>query len=388
MAPTEVLAEQHAASVGALLDGVTVPDPGNLFGDRPLRVELLTNRVAAAERREVLAGLADGTVDVAIGTHALIQEGVAFHRLGVVVVDEQHRFGVEQRAALRSKTDDSAVPDTLVMTATPIPRTAAMTVYGDLDVSVLDELPAGRTPIATQWANGPLMESAVWADVRDEVAAGRQAYVVCPLIEDSEKLEVASAEETFRRLGADELAGLRLGLLHGRLTPADKEMTMDLFRSGGLDVLVATTVIEVGVDVPNATVMVILDADRFGIAQLHQLRGRVGRGTHASRCWLVTQLVEGPSPRVEALVDSTDGFQLAEIDLDLRGEGTLMSTAQKGRSDLRLASLRRDRELVGHAREAAFGIVAADPGLGDHDRLADELELLVSDRDEEFLAKG
>jgi ATP-dependent DNA helicase RecG len=387
MAPTEVLAEQHASSVRNLLDGVTVPDPNNLFGDRPLRVELLTNRIGGADRREVLAGLADGTVDIVIGTHALIQEGVAFNSLGAVVVDEQHRFGVEQRAALRDKSS-GGVPDLLVMTATPIPRTAAMTVYGDLDVSVLDELPPGRTPIVTKAAHGPLLEAEVWAEVREHVAAGRQAYVVCPLIEESEKLEVSSAEETYDRLAAGELAGLGLGLLHGRLTPAEKEMTMDLFRAGRLDVLVATTVIEVGVDVPNATIMVVLDADRFGIAQLHQLRGRVGRGEHASVCWLVTQQTDEPSPRVDALVASTDGFELAEVDLELRGEGTLMSTAQKGRSDLKLASLRRDRELVALARDAAFEIVDEDPTLVDHPELADELELLFTERDESFLAKS
>jgi ATP-dependent DNA helicase RecG len=263
-----------------------------------------------------------------------------------------------------------------------------MTVYGDLDVSILDELPPGRTPITTSWANGPLMETGVWAEVRGQVAEGRQAYVVCPLIDESEKLEVASAQETFERLRDGELEGLRLGLLHGRLTPSEKELTMDLFRAGRLDVLVATTVIEVGVDVPNATVMVILDADRFGIAQLHQLRGRVGRGAHASTCWLVTQQVEGPSPRVEAIVATTDGFELAEVDLDLRGEGTLMSTAQKGRSDLKLASLRRDRALVELAREAAFAIVDDDPHLARHDGLADELDLLFSERDEAFLSKG
>jgi ATP-dependent DNA helicase RecG len=393
MAPTEVLAEQHATSVRRMLEGVTVPDPENLFGDRPLRIELLTNRIAGGDRRDVLAGLAGGTVDIAIGTHALIQEGVQFHSLGVVVVDEQHRFGVEQRAALRSKGDDDAVPDVLVMTATPIPRTAAMTVYGDLDVSVLDELPPGRTPIATHWADGPLMEQAAWASVRDEVAAGRQAYVVCPLIDESEKLEVASAQETFDRLARDELKGLRLGLLHGRLPSAEKEAVMDKFRAGQMDVLVATTVIEVGVDVPNATVMVILDADRFGIAQLHQLRGRVGRGQHASSCWLVTNggSAGAPSegnPRVEALVASTDGFELAEVDLELRGEGTIMNTAQKGRNDLKLASLRRDRELVALAREAAFEIVDADPLLGDHPVLLDELRLLFSAEAEEFLFKN
>ncbi len=388
MAPTEVLAEQHAASVRALLAGVSVPDPGNLFGDRPLRVELLTNRVTAGDRRSVLAGLADGTVDIAIGTHALIQEAVDFASLGVAVVDEQHRFGVEQRAALRAKTADGVVPDTLVMTATPIPRTAAMTVYGDLDVSVLDELPPGRTPIETQWANGPIMETAAWDEVRTEVADGRQAYVVCPLVGESDKLEVASAEETFERLSSGELHGLRLGLLHGRMSSAEKEATMDRFRAGALDVLVATTVIEVGVDVPNATVMVILDADRFGIAQLHQLRGRVGRGVHASSCWLVTQESDAGNARVEALVASTDGFALAEVDLDLRGEGTLMSTAQKGRSDLKLASLRRDRKLVELARDAAFEIVDADPHLAASPLLADELDLLLTATDEEFLTKG
>ncbi|CAN5571069.1 ATP-dependent DNA helicase RecG [soil metagenome] len=392
MAPTEVLAEQHATSVRRLLHDVMVP-AHNLFGDRPLRVELLTNRVTGNERREVLAGLADGTVDIAIGTHALIQEGVAFQSLGVVVVDEQHRFGVEQRAALRAKGDGDLVPDVLVMTATPIPRTAAMTVYGDLDVSVLDEMPPGRTPIKTVWAAGPLMEQGAWATVRDEVAAGRQAYVVCPLIEESEKLEVASAQETFDRLRLDELKGLRLALLHGRMPSTEKEATMDRFRSGEIDVLVATTVIEVGVDVPNATVMVVLDADRFGIAQLHQLRGRVGRGEHASQCWLITQqaaagkAAEG-NPRLQALVATTDGFELAEVDLELRGEGTLMNTAQKGRSDLRLASLRRDRELVVQAREAAFELVDADPMLDDNPILLDELRLLFTADDEAFLFKN
>ncbi len=401
MAPTEVLAEQHATGVRALLDGVSVPDPGNLFGDRPLRVELLTNRVTGADRKDVLAGLADGSVDIVIGTHALIQDAVDFASLGAVVVDEQHRFGVEQRAALRAKTVGGAVPDMLVMTATPIPRTAAMTVYGDLDVSVLDELPPGRTPIVTKWAEGKLLEAEVWGDVRSQVAEGRQAYVVCPLIGESEKLEVASAEETFERLAHDELAGLRLGLLHGRLTSAEKEATMSSFRAGEVDVLVATTVIEVGVDVANATVMAILDADRFGIAQLHQLRGRVGRGAHASTCWLVTQQRDEPparvnrasgdpigNPRVEALVATTDGFELAEIDLDLRGEGTLMSTSQKGRSDLKLASLRRDRNLVELARKAAFEIVDADPHLDRHPGLADELALVFTETDEAFLAKS
>ena len=386
MAPTEVLAEQHGSGVKALLDGLVVVDGDNLFGERPLRVELLTNRVTGQDRREVLAGLADGSVDVVIGTHALIQEGVEFGSLGAVVVDEQHRFGVEQRAALRAKSD-GVVPDLLVMTATPIPRTAAMTVYGDLEVSALDELPPGRTPIATHWAAGPLSEANVWASVRDEVETGRQAYVVCPLIEESENLEVASAEETFEQLAAGELSNVRVGLLHGRMSSAEKEATMEAFRARELDVLVATTVIEVGVDVPNATVMVVLDADRFGIAQLHQLRGRVGRGEHASTCWLMTTS-EDANPRIEALVASTDGFELAEIDLELRGEGTLMSSAQKGRSDLRLASLRRDRELIEQAREVAFRIIDDDPELAQSDVLRSEITLLLSEREGDYLTKS
>jgi ATP-dependent DNA helicase RecG len=387
MAPTEVLAEQHFAGISRLLQGLLVPDPDNLFGDRPLRVELLTSSVTGERRREILAGIADGSVDIVIGTHALIQESVSFASLGVVVIDEQHRFGVEQRAALREKGAEGGTPDVLVMTATPIPRTAAMTIYGDLDVSVLDELPPGRTPIVTQWAAGPLAEEAMWHSVREAVANGQQAYVVCPTIEESDKLEVAAAERTFVELGHGQLAGLRLGLLHGRMSSADKDAVMSAFRSRETDVLVATTVIEVGVDVPNATVMVVLDADRFGIAQLHQLRGRVGRGSIASQCWLQTKDADAPSPRVEALVASTDGFVLAEVDLELRGEGTLMNTAQKGRSDLSLASLRTDRDLIEHARQAAFDIVGNDPHLSHAHALRDELELLLSPEDEEFLFK-
>jgi ATP-dependent DNA helicase RecG len=306
--------------------------------------------------------------------------------LGVVVIDEQHRFGVEQRAALRGKGDD---PDVLVMTATPIPRTAAMTVYGDLDMTVLDELPPGRTPITTVWARGPLEESSAWDRVRSEVAAGHQAYVVCPLIEDSEKIEARSAEEEHDRLAAGELAGLRLGLLHGRMSAKDKEAAMADFRRGEIDVLVSTTVIEVGVDVPNATVMVIESADRFGIAQLHQLRGRVGRGAAVSYCYL---LGDPTSPdgeeRLAALERTTDGFELAEVDLELRGEGTIMGTRQKGRSDLKLASLRRDKDLVRSAREVAFSIVDADPLLSSHADIADEIRFLVDEDEAEFLFKS
>lgn len=390
MAPTEVLAEQHAASVRSLLDGLVVSEPGSLLGERPLHVALLTNRTRAAERRRVLAGLADGTVDLAIGTHALIQDGIEFRSLGVAVVDEQHRFGVEQRAALRSTGTGAPVPDLLVMTATPIPRTAAMTVYGDLDVSVLDELPPGRTPIRTTWARDATDEAAAWQLVRDHVASGHRAYVVCPLIEESDKLEVASAEETFERLAAAELSGLRLGLLHGRVAPDEKQSVMDAFRSGALDVLVATTVIEVGVDVPDATVMVVLDADRFGIAQLHQLRGRVGRGAAASDCVLVA--TGEPTPdgeaRLEAMVRTTDGFELAEVDLDLRGEGTVLGQRQKGRNDLQLASLRRDREWVERARAVAIELVGDGTGMSAHPLLTDEVRMLLDDDEREFLFKS
>ena len=390
MAPTEVLAEQHAASVGALLDGLVVAEQGSLLGERPLHVALLTNRTRAAQRRRVLAGLADGSVDLAIGTHALIQEGLDFHSLGVVVVDEQHRFGVEQRSALRTARDDDRVPDLLVMTATPIPRTAAMTVYGDLDVSVLDELPPGRTPIRTRWARDPEAEAATWELVRREVQDGHRAYVVCPLIEESDKLEVSSAEQTYEQLRDGELAGLRLGLLHGRLPSEDKQDVMDRFRAGELDVLVATTVIEVGVDVPEATVMVILDADRFGIAQLHQLRGRVGRGDAASECVLVStgEPTEDGVARLEAMVRSTDGFELAEVDLDLRGEGTVLGQRQKGRNDLQLASLRRDREWVERAREVAIELVGDGTGMAAHPVLAAEVDFLLADDDQEFLLKS
>ena len=386
MAPTEVLADQHHLGVAELLDGMTVPDPSTLLGTRPLQVALLTSRTTAGERRRIVDGLAEGTVDVSIGTHALIQEGVEFASLGAVVIDEQHRFGVEQRAALREKNRDGTVPDVLVMTATPIPRTAAMTVYGDLDVSVLDELPPGRIPIASSWESD---ESPVWEAVREEVQAGRQAYVVCPLIEESEALEVRSAEDVFADLAGGELAGLRLGLLHGRVGRAEKEETMRLFRSGAIDVLVATTVIEVGVDVANATVMVVLDAARFGIAQLHQLRGRVGRSDHPGRCFLVGGAPTAEAEeRLRAIVRTTDGFELAEVDLDLRGEGTVMGERQKGRNDLRLASLRRDREWVEAAREVALVLVGDAGGMMDYPDLADEVRLFLGEAEADYLMKS
>jgi ATP-dependent DNA helicase RecG len=393
MAPTEVLAEQHATGVRALVDGLTVPDPSTLEGVRPLRVGLLTSKTGAAERAALHAGLADGTVDLLIGTHALLTEQVAFSSLGVVVIDEQHRFGVEQRAALRAKGrgDDGTGhdPDLLVMTATPIPRTAAMVVFGDLDMTIIDELPEGRQPVVTAWLRTPLETEEAWSRVRTEVAEGHRAFVVCPLVDGSERVEATSAVAEAERLAGSELAGLAVGLLHGQLPPAEKERVMAQFRTGELDVLVATTVIEVGVDIPEATVMVIEDADRFGIAQLHQLRGRVGRGQDRSWCYLLS---ENDTPEAEARLSamerSTDGFELAEVDLELRGEGTILGARQKGRSDLKLARLLSDRDLVEQARTVAEELVAGDPDLAGHPLLVDELRIFIDDDEAEFLFKS
>ncbi len=393
MAPTEVLAEQHAAAIRTLVDGLTVPDPSTLEGERPLRVALLTSKTPAAERATLHAGLAEGTVDLLIGTHALLTEEVGFRSLGVVVIDEQHRFGVEQRAALRAKgrgADGTGQdPDLLVMTATPIPRTAAMVVFGDLDMTVIDELPAGRRPVTTAWLRTPFETEQAWSKVRAEVADGHRAFVVCPLVEGSERVQARSAVAEAERLAGDELAGLSVGLLHGQLPPAEKERVMAEFRAGGLDVLVATTVIEVGVDIPEATVMVVEDADRFGIAQLHQLRGRVGRGQDPSWCYLLS---ENDTPeaaaRLSAMERSTDGFELADVDLELRGEGTILGARQKGRSDLKLARLLSDRDLVDQARSVAEEVVAEDPGLRTHGLLLDELRIFVDEEEAEFLFKS
>jgi ATP-dependent DNA helicase RecG len=392
MVPTEVLAEQHYAVVCSLLADSTIPDDSRLGGVRPLAAALLTNRTTAAERTRLHEGLRNGSVDVLVGTHALLTDEVAFRSLGVVVIDEQHRFGVEQRATLREKGrggEAGADPDLLVMTATPIPRTAAMVVFGDLDMTVLDELPPGRTPITTVWARDDEQEAAAWDRVRTEVAAGHRAFVVCPLVEGSERVVARSATEELERLQAEVLPDLRLGLLHGQMPAAAKEEAMAAFRSGAVEVLVATTVVEVGVDVPDATVMVVLDADRFGIAQLHQLRGRVGRSSAASWCYL---LGEGSTPesgeRLQALEMTTDGFELAEVDLRLRGEGTILGSRQKGRSDLKLASLVRDRPLLEEARTVAEAMTADDPQLAQHEDMADEVRLFLSEEEAAFLFKS
>ncbi len=393
MAPTEVLAEQHRLGIDALLDGLERPDPSARGADRPVSVALLTSRTGAAARRRIRDGLADGSVDLVVGTHALLTDDVRFASLGAVVIDEQHRFGVEQRAALRAKGRGADGcghdPDLLVMTATPIPRTAAMVVFGDLDMTVVDDLPPGRAPIVTQWARTPGQVAGAWARVRDEVAAGHRAFVVCPLVEGSDRVEAAAVTDESARLAAGELAGLRVGLLHGQLPAGEKASVMDAFRAGRLDVLVATTVIEVGVDVPEATVMVVEDADRFGIAQLHQLRGRVGRGSDQSWCFLLSG-AETPEvgERLGALERTTDGFELADVDLRLRGAGTILGARQKGRSDLRLADLLGDRDLVEAAREVATTVVGSDGTLDAHPLLADELRLFLEDDEAEFLFKS
>lgn len=392
MAPTEVLAEQHYISLSRLLKGFKVPGSSDvgLFAEteRDIVIEVLSSKTSASARRRVINGLREGSIDIIVGTHALISDGVVFNSLGAVVIDEQHRFGVEQRAVLRerARTGHDLDPDVLVMTATPIPRTAAMTVFGDLDMTILDELPPGRTPVVTRWAKSVQDYEKVFHRVRSEVANGRQAYVVCPLVEESERVAAKSATEEFERLKTGELKGLRIGLLHGQMPSKDKEAIMEEFRIHNLDVLVSTTVIEVGVDVPNATVMVIEDADRFGIAQLHQLRGRVGRGQHKSYCYLISLGdPENENPRLEALVGSTDGFVLAEKDLELRGEGTILGRRQKGRSDLKLASLSKDRDLVEFAQIEAKKVVGDDPRLMKFPLLDQELRSFVDPSDGEYL---
>jgi ATP-dependent DNA helicase RecG len=391
MAPTEVLAEQHVASLRRDLEGLSVPDDSVLGGQRPLSVQLLTGRVRAKERQAVLDGLMQGSVDIVVGTHALLNEDVRFRSLGLIVIDEQHRFGVEQRATLRDqgreRSNEGADPDVLVMTATPIPRTAAMVLFGDLNFSVLDEMPQGRRPIETKWAHDESEVNECWQRVRQEVAAGRRAYVICPLVEDSEKIEATSAVEERTRLALNELRGLAVGLLHGQMKSQEKEEVMRQFRTGELEVLVATVVIEVGVDVPEASVIVIEDAWRFGLAQLHQLRGRVGRSDQQSYCFLLgTPPNEEGEKRLNALVGSNDGFELAEIDLEMRGEGTLLGSRQQGRSDLKLARLKTDEELLLSAQRLATSM--AERGEDALAEMVDELRLFVDDDEATYLFKS
>jgi ATP-dependent DNA helicase RecG len=352
MAPTELLAEQHFATVEPLLAPLGV------------RAVLLTGAVKGKARRGALAGLAHGEIGLAVGTHALIQEGVAFDRLGLAIVDEQHRFGVLQRAALQRRDDRPGAIDVLVMSATPIPRTLALTLYGDLAVSTLDELPPGRTPIATRLCRESQRDRLL-DRLRAEVAAGRQAYVVYPLVEESEKSALKAATTMVHELAAGPLAGLRLDLVHGRMKPEEKDAVMRRFKAGAFDVLVSTTVIEVGIDVPNATVIVIEHAERFGLAQLHQLRGRVGRGRHPGHCFLVAAdwMSADAFQRLRVLEETTDGFAIAEADLQLRGPGDFLGTRQAGLPPFRVANLLRDTALLRAARDEATRWLDHDPGL-------------------------
>ncbi|SES92903.1 ATP-dependent DNA helicase RecG [Prevotella sp. kh1p2] len=348
MAPTEILAEQHLHTIKAFLRGMDI------------RVELLTGIVKGKRRKEVLQGLADGSVQILVGTHAVIEDTVQFWRLGLAVVDEQHRFGVEQRARLWAKSENP--PHILVMTATPIPRTLAMTIYGDLDVSVIDELPPGRKPIQTIHKYDSQMTS-LYRGIRQQIHEGRQVYIVFPLIKESEKNDLKNLEEGFETL-RQAFPEFRLSKVHGKMKSKDKEEEMRRFVSGETQILVATTVIEVGVNVPNASVMVILDAQRFGLSQLHQLRGRVGRGADQSYCILVThyKLAEDTRKRIEIMCDTNDGFQIAEADLKLRGPGDLEGTQQSGMAfDLKIADIARDGQIVQMARDEAQKIIDDDP---------------------------
>jgi len=354
MAPTEVLAEQHYLSISSAL------------AELPVNVMLLTGSQSVAERRAALGAIKSGEAHVVIGTHALIQKGVEFHDLSLVVVDEQHRFGVGQRTLFKEK--GRMRPDTLVMTATPIPRTLSLTLYGDLEVSIIDELPPGRKPVQTRIVDLAKRHEA-YEEVRKELDAGRQAYVICPLVEESEALEdVRAAEELYEELDREIFPERRVGLLHGRMKAADKREVMALFRAGETAVLVSTVVVEVGVDVPNASAIVIEGAERFGLSQLHQLRGRVCRGLHAPKCYLVADPgTEDSVQRLEAISRYQDGFKLSEVDLAIRGEGTLFGSRQSGMPDLKVAQLLRDIDVLVEARREAFTLVAKDPTLKDPD---------------------
>jgi ATP-dependent DNA helicase RecG len=360
MAPTETLAEQHFATLQALMPGEMVP------------AALLTGSTPAARRADILGKLASGELPLIVGTHALIEDAVRFARLAVAVVDEQHRFGVRQRAALDSKAPDGLAPHVLHMTATPIPRTLRLASFGALDVTALRELPRGRQPIETHVASGETARARAYERIREELRAGRQAYVVCPLVEESEALAARAATAEYERLKETEFAGFAVVVLHGQMRPREKAAAMETFASGAADVLVATTVIEVGIDVPNATVMLVEDAERYGISQLHQLRGRVGRGEHASLC-----LLFGPtdSARLRALAEHRDGFRLAEIDLELRGEGELTGTRQSGDRRFRFARLPDDADVLERAHARALELNREDPRLEapEHVLLADAL---------------
>ena len=386
MAPTEVLAEQHHLTLDELLGRAFGEEEArNLFAhvSRRPTVRLLTGSTTAAQREKILAEVAAGEVDLLVGTHALIQESVEFRSLGLAVVDEQHRFGVHQRKRLREK-GRSGEPDILVMTATPIPRTLAVTIYGDLDVSILDELPKGRRPITTTIAAGDKDRVRAYDLIRSEVGAGRQAFIVYALRDESDKTELRNAKAEAKRLAQDVFPDLAVGLVHGDMRSDDKEAAMAAFRDRRTQVLVATTVIEVGVDIPNATVMLIEDADRFGLAQLHQLRGRIGRGEHASHCILATDLdlaavgeppIELAASRLEAVASTTDGFKLAMTDLRHRGEGQLFGARQSGMPQLKMTRVLEHQEIIKVARKLSVDILEEDPELRAYENVALEREM-------------
>jgi ATP-dependent DNA helicase RecG len=377
MAPTEILAEQHFATISVLLSKLGDEGDEGYFRSysgilsRPIRVALLIGDIRQSGKKQLRQQIISGDIDIVIGTHALVQKGVEFSNLGLAVVDEQHRFGVEQRSALRGKGFN---PHILVMTATPIPRTLALTIYGDLDLSVINELPPGRLTVKTKWLR-PEQRQSAYAFVRKQVAAGRQAFILCPLIEESEAIAAQAAVVEYERLSREVFPDLKLGLLHGRLSSADKDAVMDSFRAGGLDILVSTPVIEVGIDIPNATVMLIESADRFGLSQLHQFRGRVGRGKEQSYCML---LAENPTEvarqRLDIIENVQDGFKLAEEDLKMRGPGEFFGTRQSGLPDLRMAKI-SDVALLELARSEAIKLFQVDPRLEkeENQRLGQEM---------------
>jgi len=349
MAPTEILAEQHFLGIHGQLEKLGV------------KVLLLRGGHTISRRKKIYESISSGDINIVVGTHALVQNDVEFKNLGLVIIDEQHRFGVMQRAKLMGKGIN---PDVLLMTATPIPRTLALTFYGDLDVSVIDELPSGRHPITTVWRRAQ-ERAKIYSYIKDVVRRGEQVYIVYPLLEESEKIDLAAATQEYEKLSKDVFSDFNVGLIHGRMKPDEKEAVMNAFKSGDISILVSTTVIEVGVDVPNATVMLIEHAERFGLTQLHQLRGRVGRGPKKSYCILITsgKITEDGMKRVKALTETNDGFKIAEIDLQLRGPGELYGTRQHGELGLRIADLVTDGEILNKAREAAFNLVMENPDL-------------------------
>ena len=383
MVPTEILAEQHFLSIGNLLSGLARPvqEPHLLtvyleHMDRPISIGLLTGSSRAPVKRELTKMAADGTLDILIGTQALIQEGISLPKLALAVADEQHRFGVMQRSALQERGQEN--PHTLIMSATPIPRTLSLTLFGDLDISTIDEMPAGRQQVATKWLE-PDQRSTAYGFIRKQVEEGRQAFVVCPLVDESETIESKAAAEEYQRLSEDVFPDLSLGLLHGRMPSKEKEKVMRQFRDGELDILVSTPVVEVGIDVANATVMMIDGADRFGLAQLHQFRGRVGRGEHKSYCILMSDSAsETAKERLSALARIHDGFQLAEVDLELRGPGDFFGTRQSGLPSLKMAHI-TDRELLELARNEATRLMEEDPELKapDHAAIAAQVARFV-----------